>query len=516
MRRSSSSLLLLFFLPPLALALPHTPQTTAPEKRQYESPVTIDRAQAVIDAFRLSWDGYYKYAFPHDELHPVSNTFSDSRNGWGASAVDALSTALVMRQKDVVNQILEYIPTIDYTTTATEVSLFETTIRYLGGMISGYDLLSGPLADLAENKSNIAALLTQSINLANTLSYAFDTPSGIPYNGLYLPTRSVNPSPNGLATTGTLILEWTRLSDLTGNATYAFLAILAESYLLAPAPKWSEPWPGLLGTNIDVATGDFLDAEGGWVGGADSFYEYLIKMYIYDPERYALLRDRWILAADSSMEYLASKPLTRPDLAFIAAYNNRTVVKESQHLACFSGGNFILGGQVLGRQDYIDFGLALVEGCRATYTSTVTGIGPEIFGWDADKVPAGQESMFNASGFYILNSGYQLRPEVIESYYYAYRATSDRKYQDWAWEAFVVINQTTRVGSGFSSVRDVNKVGGGSKSNFMESFWFAEVLKYSYLIQTEGEEWQVGGKGDGWVWNTEAHPFKVAGKGGRR
>lgn len=60
-----------------------------------------------------------------------------SRNGWGASAVDAFSTALVMGKWDVVEQILEYVPKIDFDTTTTEVSLFETTIRYLGGLVSG-------------------------------------------------------------------------------------------------------------------------------------------------------------------------------------------------------------------------------------------------------------------------------------------------------------------------------------------------------------------------------------------
>jgi mannosyl-oligosaccharide alpha-1,2-mannosidase len=56
-----------------------------------------------------------------------------------------------MGQKDIVNQIIDYIPTINYFNTSTEVSLFETTIRYLGGMLSAYDFLSGPLADLADN-----------------------------------------------------------------------------------------------------------------------------------------------------------------------------------------------------------------------------------------------------------------------------------------------------------------------------------------------------------------------------
>lgn len=39
------------------------------------------RADAVKEAFQFAWNGYMKYAFPHDELHPVSNGFGDSRYG---------------------------------------------------------------------------------------------------------------------------------------------------------------------------------------------------------------------------------------------------------------------------------------------------------------------------------------------------------------------------------------------------------------------------------------------------
>ncbi len=35
------------------------------------------RADAVKAAFRHGWDGYYKFAFPHDALLPVENGFSD-------------------------------------------------------------------------------------------------------------------------------------------------------------------------------------------------------------------------------------------------------------------------------------------------------------------------------------------------------------------------------------------------------------------------------------------------------
>jgi mannosyl-oligosaccharide alpha-1,2-mannosidase len=417
-----------------------------------------------------------------------------------------------MQQKDIVNQIIDYIPTINYYSTASEVSLFETTIRYLGGMISGYDFLSGPLADLADNKTNVDALLEQSKNLANALSYAFDTPSGVPNNGLTFNNRGNTGGSNGLATVGTLVLEWVRLADLTGNQTYANLTEKAESYLLNPSPASSEPFPGLLGMGIDPQTGEFLDAVGGWVGGADSFYEYLIKMYVYDPERYASYRDRWILAVDSTIEHLTSHPAPRPDLTFVAQYNGQTLNLVSEHLACFDGGNFILGGQVLAKQEYIDYGLELVNGCHETYIATATGIGPEIFAWDEAGVPSSQQPFYNKTGFYIENGGYQLRPEVMESFYYAYRATGDIKYQEWAWDAFLHINGTTRVGSGYSSIRDVNTVGGGGFTDFQESFWFAEVLKYSYLIHAPEAEWQVSTDGKNeWVYNTEAHPFRVFG-----
>ena len=55
-------------------------------------------------------------------------------------------------------------------------------------------------------------------------------------------------------------------------------------------------------------------------------------------------------------------------------------------------------------------------------------------------------------------------------------------YRDWAWDAFVAINATTRIGSGFSSISNVDVLGGGSFNNEQESFFFAEVLKYVYLI----------------------------------
>ncbi|KAK0709712.1 glycoside hydrolase family 47 protein [Lasiosphaeria miniovina] len=521
--RTASALvsLLLVGLAHQVVANPLPPNDEASLRRRYTAQKY--RADTVKKAFQTAWNGYYKYAFPHDSLRPATNTYSDDRNGWGASAVDAFSTALVMKNWGVVNQILDYVPTINFSNTSTEISLFETTIRYLGGMLSAYDLMTGPLWNHAGNDTtNVTAVLVQAQRLADNLKVAFDTPSGVPDNMLkFGPPRKVGQATNGIATIGTLVLEWTRLSDLTGNPEYGRLAQKAESYLLHPRPALGEPFPGLLGTNVNITTGLFVDSSGGWGGGDDSFYEYLIKMYLYDPLRFREYGERWVKAVDSSIQYLTSHPTSRPDLTFLAMWNNRTLQFVSEHLACFNGGNFILGGLTLDEPIYVRFGLDLVDSCHETYVKTATGIGPEVFSWQDSRTPlnatnnpgppAAQAGFYNTSGFWISNGNYVLRPEVLESIYYAYRATGDKKYQEWAWASFQAINATCRIGSGYSSVNDVNAPGGGGFSNFQESFWFAEVLKYSYLIFAEDAPWQVqADHTNQFVYNTECHPIRIA------
>ncbi|WEW54850.1 Mannosyl-oligosaccharide alpha-1,2-mannosidase 1B [Emydomyces testavorans] len=438
----------------------------------------------------------------HERAEAVKEAF---RNGWGATAVDALSTAIIMEMPDVVYQILEHIATIDYSKTNTTCSLFETTIRYLGGMISAYDLLQGPFSGLVSDHTKVDVLLEQSKNLADVLKFAFSTKTGIPANELNITSKSTclcnsfhssrlakanrlknGATSNGIATIGTLVLEWTRLSDLTGDPEYGKLAQKGESYLLNPKPSSSEPFPGLIGRGVSIDSGLFQDDFVSWGGGSDSFYEYLIKMYIYDKRRFGEYRDRWVAAAQSTMKYLKSSPSTRPDLTFVATYSNGTYGLSAGHLTCFDGGNFLLGGQVLGRADFTEFGLKLVDGCHATYTATATKIGPEGFSWDPKNVPENQRELYEKAGFYITQSYYDLRPEVIESIYYAYRITKDPKYQQWAWDAFRAINATTRTNTGFTAITDVNAPGGGGKIDRQESFLFAEVMKYSYLIHAPG------------------------------
>lgn len=408
------------------------------------------------------------------------------RNSWGASALDGLDTAIIMGLGTVVEDILEFVPTINYDSTSDVVSLFETTIRYLGGMLSAYDLLhDGPASNLTTNTAGVDALLIQSKNLADALKFAFDTPTGIPYNNLFLNNESSTDTTNGLATIGSLVIEWTRLSDLLGDQSYADLAEKGESYLLNPKynPGLSSPWPGLLGTNVNITTGLFIDADGGWNGGDDSYYEYLIKMWIYNSDKYGAYRDAWIQVADSTMEHLTSHPDSRPDLTYLAAYENTTLMYGSGHLACFDGGNFLLAGSALNESKYIDYGLSLVDSCYNLYNSTATKIGPEGFAWTINNtgIPANQNDFYNEHGFWITSADYVLRPEVVESYYYAFRITGDEKYRDYAWEAYTAINTTCHAGSGYAEIEDVNS-DTPEYYDEMDSFFLAEVLKYAYMI----------------------------------
>lgn len=196
----------------------------------------------------------------------------------------------------------------------------------------GYDLLKGPYKHLGADPDKVDALLIQAKILGDSLSVAFDTPSGIPDPTVFLnPTKkNSGADKNNIAEIGTLVLEWTRLSDLSGNSTYAELAQKAQNYLLHPTGA-PEAWPGLIGTWVSTGDGSFLDSTGGWSAYDDSFYEYLIKMYVYDPEAFAEYKDRWVAAVESTMEHLVSHPTTRKNLTFLSSYDGQKTNPNSGH-----------------------------------------------------------------------------------------------------------------------------------------------------------------------------------------
>lgn len=175
----------------------------------------LDKQNAIVDTFRFAWDGYYKIAFPHDELKPTSNEPGYSRNDWGATAVDALGTAILMEQADVVDIVMDHIQEIDFSRTDGSISVFETTIRYMGGMLSAYDLLTGPFAHLVTNLTKVQGLLEQSDRLGGILSKAFIDGEALPHSKLKPNAEGVEDDTNSVAGAGTLVRSAQNLAKLS-------------------------------------------------------------------------------------------------------------------------------------------------------------------------------------------------------------------------------------------------------------------------------------------------------------
>lgn len=133
--------------------------------------IRLERQKAVKDAMIHTWKGYRQNAWLHDELLPVTKYFRDPFAGWGATLVDALDTLWIMGLEDEFLEAVEAVGKIDFTTTHLQkIPVFETVIRYLGGLIGAYDVSGG--------KHQV--LLDKAIELGDMLYGVFDTPNRMP------------------------------------------------------------------------------------------------------------------------------------------------------------------------------------------------------------------------------------------------------------------------------------------------------------------------------------------------
>ena len=148
-------------------------------KIQYDFPdesatERVDREkklERIKKMFLFSWSGYRKNAWMHDELSPVSGNFRDPFCGWAATLVDSLDTLWMMDLKTEFEDAVKAVASIDFTTSIrNDIPLFETVIRYLGGLIAAYDL----------GGSKYRILLDKAVELAEVLIGAFDTPNRMP------------------------------------------------------------------------------------------------------------------------------------------------------------------------------------------------------------------------------------------------------------------------------------------------------------------------------------------------
>lgn len=176
----------------------------------------VQRLQKVKDEFQHSWKGYRSRAWLHDEIKPVSGGYSDPFNGWAATLVDTLDTLWIMGFKADFEEAVDAVKGIDFTTAlSNEIPVFETTIRYLGGLIAAYDISS----------AQYPVLLEKAKELGEILMSIFDTPNRLPilfYQ--WKPAFASQPHRAGnrvrIAEIGTLSMEFTRLAQLTKDSKY--------------------------------------------------------------------------------------------------------------------------------------------------------------------------------------------------------------------------------------------------------------------------------------------------------
>jgi mannosyl-oligosaccharide alpha-1,2-mannosidase len=504
---------------------------------------------------------------------PISGkgkTVSMFGDGWAATLIDNLDTLLIMgldaefgKAVDAVTSSIHFGPP---PTSAVTISTFETTIRHLGGLISAYDLTG----------CTEPRLLDKAIELGDMLIRAFDNPSHMPVTRWDLQRASEfaksttqsnqmmyeQPAADNaiIAEFASFGPEFTRLSQLTGDMRY-YDKVHRVSRAMQ-AQQNGTMIPGMWPIGINAKAPDLTTGMKFGVGTmADSAFEYLAKMHaliggvaspsygaVSEEADFVQMYTHFITASENAGLFF--RPVVPDDLDILFTADISTIEifpKPSiaqhrrdytgAHLACFFGGNLLMAGRLLSRASDVDLGLKVTNGCIWAYQASPFGIMPEKFElkscdehylklnsgsckfnetlWDEQYGHGGSNKDVHVPGMVrITEKGYFLRPEAIESVFYAYRVTGDPKYREIAWEMFQSIEKWTATQFGNAALGDVTVPGmvdgkelpggGPLKQDSMESFWLAETLKYFFLIFSDESVINL----DEWVLNTEAHPFK--------
>ncbi|KAF5595894.1 class I alpha-mannosidase [Fusarium pseudoanthophilum] len=214
------------------------------------STTRLDRLKRVKAEIERAWTGYRKFAFPHDELKPASMKYRDTFCGWGATLIDSLDTLWIAGMKEEFDEAAKAVANVDFTySERNDIPVFETTIRYLGGLIAAYDVSGG-------SSGQYKILLDKAVELAEILMGVFDTPNRMPllYYRWHEPYASQphRASTVGIAELGTLSMEFTRLAQLTGTNKY-YDAVDRITDALIEMQAAGTDIPGLFPERIDAS-----------------------------------------------------------------------------------------------------------------------------------------------------------------------------------------------------------------------------------------------------------------------
>ncbi|XP_050948196.1 ER degradation-enhancing alpha-mannosidase-like protein 3 [Labeo rohita] len=444
----------------------------------------------ILEMFDHAYNSYMDYAYPADELMPLScrgrvrglepnrGDIDDSLGKFSLTLIDTLDTLVLLNKLDEFEEAVKKTVRDVRLDNDIVVSVFETNIRVLGGLLGAH-----VMADVLKQRGEkMQWYRDELLHMAKELGYrllpAFNTTSGLPYPRVNLRYGVVSPlsrtgteSDTCTACAGTMILEFAALSRLSGDPIFEEHARKAMDVLWEKRQRGSD----LVGTVINIHNGDWVRRDSGVGAGIDSYYEYLMKAYI-------LLGDKVYLERFNTHYSAIMKYISQPPLLLNVHMHNPTVNVRSwmDSLLAFFPGLQVLRGDLK----------PAIETHEMLYQVTKQhNFLPEAFTTEF-RVHWGQ---------------HPLRPEFAESTYFLYKATGDPYYLKVGQSIVEKLNTHTRVPCGFAAVQDVRT---GTHEDRMDSFFLAEMFKYLYLLFSEKSQLPIDI--DDYIFTTEAHLLPVS------
>ncbi|XP_034438041.1 ER degradation-enhancing alpha-mannosidase-like protein 3 isoform X2 [Hippoglossus hippoglossus] len=439
----------------------------------------------VVEMFDHAYQNYMDHAYPADELMPLTcrgrvrglepsrGDVDDALGKFSLTLIDTLDTLVLLNKTTEFEVAVRRVLKDVRLDNDIVVSVFETNIRVLGGLLGGHSMA----VMLKEGGQHMQwyqdELLYMAKDIGLRLLPAFNTSSGLPYPRVNLrygvsgpASRTGTETDTCTACAGTIILEFAALSRFTGDPVFETHARRAMDFLWEKRQRNSN----LVGTTINIHSGEWVRRDSGVGAGIDSYYEYLLKAYILLGDDMFL--ERFNIHYASIMKYISQPPLLLDVHIHKPLLPARTWMDS---LLAFFPGLQVLKGDIR----------PAIETHEMLYQVTKKhNFLPEAFTTD----------------FRVHWAQHPLRPEFAESTYFLYKATGDPYYLEAGRTILDNLNRFARVPCGFAAMKDVRT---GSHEDRMDSFFLAEMFKYLFLLFAEVED--IPFDVEDYIFTTEAH-----------
>ncbi|XP_060872918.1 ER degradation-enhancing alpha-mannosidase-like protein 3 [Metopolophium dirhodum] len=435
------------------------------------------------EMFYHAYTNYMEHAYPADELMPLSckgrwrtkennrGDMDDVLGNYSLTLIDTMDTLVVLGDLPEFDRAVSKVVTSVTFDRDVVVSVFEINIRVLGGLLSGHIFAQ----HFKENSNHLqwynGELLAMAKDLGYRLMPAFNTTTGIPYSRVNLrygikKDQLHHYQETCTACAGSMILELAALSRLSG------IPIFEEKAHRSMDSLWSlrHRSSNLMGTVLNVDSGDWVRRDSGVGAGIDSYYEYCLKAYVLLGESRYLSRFNKHYA--SIMKYISQGPMLLDVHMHRPQINSKNFMDA---LLAFWPGLQVLSGDLKPAIETHEMLYQVVQ--KHNFI-------PEAFTTDF-QVHWGQ---------------HPLRPEFLESTYFLYKATGDPHYLNVGRQVLNSLQKYARVECGFAAVKDVRTT---ANEDTMDSFVLAETFKYLYLLFAESEDLIINI--DEYLFTTEGH-----------